>query len=463
LALDFTKDGTNYLHLGNGAISPLLAGCSKFAVSALIHPDALTNSGATNNYVIRWNIASGTTLGGGINIDTSGSASGVIRASARSNSGDGLQFRQGSGSVGTGSWKHVGMVADLPNDLIYTVLNGSVEGSTAVAFGGTTYTNAGGQSVTDRIGSNTGVPPGTAEQFDGRIAEVAVWALGSGDALLTAEEWAALAGFVSPALIRPHLLVYHNDLNRRTSDRVAGVAGTVSGSLSYADHPRILVPRPAWINLVAASGGTTVPIGGASFAMTGRQLVANARTALPVSAGAFGLTGRALTPLTPTQVQLAAASFAMAGRQVVANARQDIAVAAASFGLTGRDVVASAATIVQLAATSFAMTGRQLVANARQNVAVAAASFGLTARSVVANARHTVAASAASFGLTGRPVTPVQGNFVPIGAASFGFTGRSVGATAPRSVSSGPCRAPASRPSADLPLRPSLYDPPGSV
>jgi hypothetical protein len=241
VALDFVKDTANYLSYANGAFNTPLSGAVKIAVSARVYADTLTtNSDA--NFIFK-TVINTTRTGIGLRIDGTLSAN-VLAIQARSTSVDTLIDINGTAAISTGVWSHVGALFDYPGDAITHVVNGVPEGPTSVTFGATTYT-VGSPSVPDRIGLNEQTPT-TDRQWDGRITEVGVWHLISGDADFDASEWEALNEGVSPLLIRtPRLVFYEPFVVRRTAptDYISGLQGTITGSLSYASGPGVYWPR----------------------------------------------------------------------------------------------------------------------------------------------------------------------------------------------------------------------------
>ena len=79
----------------------------------------------------------------------------------------------------------------------------------------------------------------TARAWDGMLCEFAIW-----DAILTAEEWAALGARVSPLEIRPQsLTLYRPDVRNNLNVR-AFTPGTISGT-AVQPHPRMFYPPRA--------------------------------------------------------------------------------------------------------------------------------------------------------------------------------------------------------------------------
>jgi hypothetical protein len=238
VALDFVQVAANYLDYGLGGLSSLVDGKSKIAISAWIFADTLTAS-QFGNRIIFGNIDT-TNLGFSINIDGNAGAS-KLRCAARSVSTDAQQTRTGLLDIGTGVWAHVGMLIDLDADTITPIVNGVADNAGGAAFGSPVY-DYGTPSLADRIGTSNVTPVVTADQFDGRIAEVAIWGLSSSDAAFTTADWGMLADGFSPLMVRPHHLVFYETLNQRTTslqDRISKAIGTINGALSYAVHPRM--------------------------------------------------------------------------------------------------------------------------------------------------------------------------------------------------------------------------------
>jgi hypothetical protein len=161
-----------------------------------------------------------------------------VRVGGRSVGTDGFRQITGATTVPFNQWSNVGGVLDFPNDTIRTYLNGVSDGSGAATFANTSYTQATAPTVGDALGSSTSPPGGTTEQFDGLIAEVAVWAGDIGDTGMY-----QLAKAFSPKLVRFNLArIYFPLIGRATPERdiVGGLIGNVTGSVPAAAHPRII-------------------------------------------------------------------------------------------------------------------------------------------------------------------------------------------------------------------------------
>lgn len=120
------------------------------------------------------------------------------------------------------------------------------------------------------------------------LADVAVWS-----GTLTADERAALASGVSPALIRPDILEIYLPLMRGGTDYMGG-AFTVTAA-SVVDHPRVYMPSRAQqlVKTAAASAGVLSggAIGGIAASATLSGAAAVVSTATIGIAGASSLGG----------------------------------------------------------------------------------------------------------------------------------------------------------------------------
>jgi len=155
-------------------------------------------------------------------------------------------------AVSTGAWVHTGGVLDYPADQIRVYKDGQLDVTTSVTFGNNTYTFSRGGGLNDEIGgvANIAVPTSTATQFDGRIAELAVWAgkLTDGD---FAQLWrpGGLRRASVPRCWWPtgRSFGYAHRSLRSSSGRVGTIGGTARESRPPPDgllaRSRIYVPR----------------------------------------------------------------------------------------------------------------------------------------------------------------------------------------------------------------------------
>lgn len=173
-------------------------------------------SGGTGNYIA-------------LQID--GSSGGGIRA----NVNDGASsFAVTSATLGTSTWAHAAAVFSSSTSRA-AYLNGGNKGTSTASK---TWAN-----TPDRTGIGI-IPNSPAQQAfasAGAIAEAAIWSVA-----LTDAEIATLATGVSPLAVRPGSLLAYWPLIGQTSPEPnfinAASAMSITGSLSAAAHPRIIMP-----------------------------------------------------------------------------------------------------------------------------------------------------------------------------------------------------------------------------
>lgn len=143
---------------------------------------------------------------------------------------EGIAWRGAGMAISTGAWHHVAALrAGSGNVSLF--LDGVANHNFAVT------PNAAG--ATSRI---MGVSAASAS-MPGRMAEVAAW-----DVSLGAAEVASLARGFSPLLIIPSSLRAYWPLSGNADpepELVESRGATINGTITKADHPRIIVPRPA--------------------------------------------------------------------------------------------------------------------------------------------------------------------------------------------------------------------------
>lgn len=140
--------------------------------------------------------------------------------------------RYGAGALASGSWQHVvatststGLAANME---LY--VDGYVPGST------NTNTGSGSENSHDGSWSIGGRIHDDSRNFDGKIAEVAVW-----DRILDAAEIATLAKGYAPTFFVRGLRFYVPLIGRKDCDLAAGKTPTYDGT-TVAVHPRIIYP-----------------------------------------------------------------------------------------------------------------------------------------------------------------------------------------------------------------------------
>lgn len=249
------------MRLGVNKINPLISGAAAVSVHAWLYPDSFSTS-ADNNRLFEFYINNG---GSGILLGVHNGTSALVRVAGRSQAADSYQARNGTSTVSTGAWQSIGGVLNYAGDTITPYYNGAAENGGSATFGASSYTPGTPTTSNDTIGGDYQVL--TANQTDGRLAEIAVWTSDIG-----ASGYAALAKGVSALLVSQHTLAFYMPLLGNISpepDYVGGQFGTITGTVAKADHQRIIRAHqePA-VFVPAASGG-----GGIVSHLIGSRLV----------------------------------------------------------------------------------------------------------------------------------------------------------------------------------------------
>jgi len=237
MARDFAKStSTDFLSYSTlGRISEFLNGAAKASVGIWVKADSLTNTSTSDGVVFRIFIQTGAAgSASGIVINTSNGTSNIVRCLSKSQTSDSVQTVDSVSTLTTGVWVHLGVVCDYAGDNVKIYIDGVEDVSTGVTYGASVYTDADNQSNTDGLTSNGSNPN---HHWDGQMAEWGVWTDDIG-----ASGFAALAKGVSPLLVLPQALVVYNPLNRQLVDLMMGDVLAVTGSVPYADHPRVFYP-----------------------------------------------------------------------------------------------------------------------------------------------------------------------------------------------------------------------------
>lgn len=250
MARSFTKNTANYLSLGTGVLNQLLSGAAKISMAAWVNATSF-GTGTFDNAILTCDI-NGTTTGPHLLI---AGASNQVRVHGLSVSTDAGQSADGTTTVPTGAWHHVGGVLNFSGDSNRVYYDGTQETSTAVTYANNAYT-PGTATMADAIGTRD-VPPGaTSMQFNGLIAEAAFWVDD-----ITTTGFAMLAKGYSPLLVMPQSLVAYWPLLGGFSPEIelcAKVNGTITGTVAAAAHCAVLYPAPPLLGdaPVAAAAST---------------------------------------------------------------------------------------------------------------------------------------------------------------------------------------------------------------
>jgi hypothetical protein len=233
-ARDFTKNTSNHLSLGAGAIGPLLNGAAGVTFACWVIQDTQAVTDGDDVF-----LANHSTLGSvGLRL-RHGTGIRLTGALRRQNADTG-NVPLGATTLSTGIWYHVGVTVTFgSNGKVY--LNGADDGTTmaggSVATTSGTFVSSTGTNH-DALGAafSGTAPISTARQLDGRMAEAALWNIE-----LTAADFASLARGFTPDQIRPqNLVAYWPFIGDGTNIRDLRNTknGTITGSIPRADHPR---------------------------------------------------------------------------------------------------------------------------------------------------------------------------------------------------------------------------------
>jgi hypothetical protein len=237
MAVNTTKNVANYIAFPISAFGNLIAGLSAISIHCWAWATTLS-TGTNDNAVLLWLINS-TTVGGSLSISGASGAA-KVRATGRSVNTDARGAAAGATTVATGGWVSIGAVLDFAGDAIRVYLAGVQDGSAAVTFANTTYTQ-GVPTSGDTIGGLYLPTPATADQFDGHIAELSIYA---GD--IGADGFASLGKAFDARNVVPGLLAELFTLfgPANIKGELAELTGTVNGSIPQSTvsphHPRIL-------------------------------------------------------------------------------------------------------------------------------------------------------------------------------------------------------------------------------
>ena len=228
------------MSLGANVINPRISGAAAISLHLWIYAD--TYDAVQGNDLFYTVINSVSAAGPSISIDSTG-ANNVLRVGGRSVTGDAFQVRNATSDLVTGQWHSVGGVLNFTGDTLTPYVNGVAENSGAATFANTTYT-PGTPTGADKLGSAAGPgagPAATNRQFDGRLAECALWNVDIG-----AAGFAALATRTSPLWVRPaNLRLYMSLYGAASPERCrvnSGISGTITGTVAAADHPPVAGP-----------------------------------------------------------------------------------------------------------------------------------------------------------------------------------------------------------------------------
>lgn len=339
------------MSLGVGSVGPRVNGASAVSLCAVVTADSFSGA-ANNNRAISW-ILNSTTAGGYLAVHNGASA--VVRVGGRSGNADSFQAANGTTVLAAGTEYRIGGVLDYANDKIRVYVNGVQEANLTVTFSNSAYTH-GTASAVDAIGGDNIPSSNTNAQFDGRLSEICIWAGDIGD-----DGFAQLADCVSPALIRPNLIVDYLPLMGANSPErgwFGELSGTIAGTVAKADHPRIILPRGSRTRKLttATGGGVSVTPAAASITITGTTPTVSTPTVCTPAAASVTITGTTPSVVLGTVLTPAAATITLTGTTPTVSTPVVCSPAAAAVTITGTTPTVTATTNVQVTPTPATIT-----------------------------------------------------------------------------------------------------------
>ena len=233
MARDFSKTLANRISVGNGTFGTLLNGAAKISAHLWARADTFTNSLDVGNRLFTVIINGTVSTGVSMNVDTLTGANDTLSVLARSQTADGLQAKKGTSNLSTGVWYALGCMIDIGGDTITPYVNGVAEGGGAVTFGAATYTH-GTPTQPDILGHLSEASVSTGDQWDGLLAEFALW---TDDIGLNA--FKALARGVDPfhaSPVRPKVWLPLWGRHSPEIELIANKVGTITGSVPAGNH-----------------------------------------------------------------------------------------------------------------------------------------------------------------------------------------------------------------------------------
>lgn len=253
MARDFSKSTSNYALLGAGDVNNIISGAAAISIHCWAQADSFNTANLNNRLLNAVVGAAGT----GIMFSVHNGVSAVLVGGGRARDADSFQQVNGTTVLATGTWYSLGLVFNYGASTLQPYVNGVAEGSPSVTFGAATYT-AGSPALADSIGGPAGVPSVTAPQWDGAIAEFALWTRA-----LSAAEFAALAQRAPAARFRPArywpMLGSEGAAIRELAR--GGPHLSVTGTIGNRAHAPVAAPfgadqpPPAW-----AAAGVPIPV-----------------------------------------------------------------------------------------------------------------------------------------------------------------------------------------------------------
>ncbi len=242
----FTKNIANYMSMGAGNIGPLFNGASVVSISLWIFPNSFGGSTIVDgdDVLTVWHSSTAACFGFRCNRSTGPTDdSGHISLRRLGTDGASVGNRCGATAIPTGQWTHIGGIMPMDGatfpDIYKNGLNdNSATGASAATSGTFLYQNSSPRDESIGMAAQVGSGPiSITRQFDGYIAEVALWA---GD--IGASNISSLSKGFSPMKVRPDLLRNYYPLYGGSSpeqDIKGGKGAIIAGALPMGPHPRV--------------------------------------------------------------------------------------------------------------------------------------------------------------------------------------------------------------------------------
>ncbi len=448
MARDFSKNTSNYVSLGANAISSRLSGAAGITIGAWINGDVF-DSTDFNNRILSPLISSTTTSG--IVFCVAGGPPARLRIAARSETAGTLFTCDGSTTLSTGTWYHLAATIDIAGDAMGVYVNGASDGTSSPTFVSTSYTpgTPTGPDLIGAVPSAGGTPSSTGVQFDGRIADLAVW-----NAALSSGEIAGMARGVSPMRVRTASLVAYypmiGDGSSVTNFRGGTPLGTITGSIPHAAHAPVSSPSigmPRRRRFSSAPNSYTLTASSGSFTLSGQAATLTTARKVSCSAGSFALTGNAAGLASSRKVVAAAGTFTLTGNAAGLTLARSLVASAGAFTLTGQDASLEADRLVSASSGTFVLTGSDATLakvgdytlagsagvftldgqsaglTASRTLTAADGEFDVVGNDAGLNLVRAVGASVGEFDLSGQDATPLAARVLTCSAGSFSLTG----------------------------------------
>lgn len=395
MARDFTKDLANYLSLGSNQLGPLINGAAKVSIHVRVNFDSLETTNVTNDRMLVLLVDGGST---GIALATNDAGSGPkLRIQTRSVVGDTAQNVQGTTTLTTGSWLSLGALIDFAGDSVTPYYQGVSEGATGVTFGNSTYTH-GTPTGPDTIGGAGAPPSATANQVDGRLAEIAVWNDDIG-----ATGFALLGQGVSALSVRPDILVFYMRLLGDASPEpatISSVTGTITGSVPQAAHPSTyLLSGPSlfrgrnfpFFDDEEVNRFEFWPAVSEGVTEHERSVAIDAVGAISTSASFFTTLERSLSVTATADLSVSGVGFTVFERSTAIDAAASLGVSSEFFSVFDRSITSDAVGLVTVSGEFLSVLERSIAIDGASQVSTVGNRDLLRSASLSATGAATVA------------------------------------------------------------------------